>query len=195
MKYNDVIETEVVTDVSSFDDEPGTLEEIKRHLNLQFDTSGSIEFDDDDTKLMEIAKAAREVIENYTGVSMASKTYKSIVRNDCGGIEIPFGPVTTLTNIKDVDGVALVANTGYTVRGNKFKWIEYPCSCYLEVNYVAGYTKDNIPAGLKRAWFEQIAFDYVNAGDQQQQYAAATVSICESAIEKAAPYKRKSMIA
>jgi hypothetical protein len=144
---------------------------------------------------MEIAKSAREVIENYTGVSMASKTYKAILRNDCGGIEIPFGPITTLTNIKDVDGVALVANTGYTVRGNKFKWIESPCSCYLEVNYEAGYTKEDIPAGLKRAWLEQIAFDYVNAGDQQQQYAAATVSICESAIEKAAPYKRKSMIA
>jgi uncharacterized phiE125 gp8 family phage protein len=195
MRYNDVIETEIVTDVSSFDDEPGTLEEIKRHLSLQFDTSGSIEFDDDDTKLMEIAKGAREVIENYTGVAMASKTYKSILRNDCGGVEIPFGPITTLTNIKDVAGVELVVNTGYTVRGNKFKWIESPCSCYLEVNYVAGYTKEDIPAGLKRAWLEQIAFDYVNAGDQQQQYASATVSICESAIEKAGPYKRKSMIA
>jgi uncharacterized phiE125 gp8 family phage protein len=195
MRYNDVIETEIVTDVSSFDDEPGTLEEIKQHLNLQFDTTGSIEFNDDDTKLMDIAKSSREVIENYTGVSMASKTYKAILRNDCGGIEIPFGPITSLTNIKDVDGNALTANTNYTVRGNKFKWIDFPCSCYLEVNYVAGYTKDNIPAGLKRAWLEQIAFDYVNAGDQQQQYAAATVSICESAIEKAAPYKRKSMIA
>src|SRR5687768_3623659 len=119
MKYNDVIETEVVTDVSSFDDEPVTLAEIKRHLNLQFDTSGSYEFDDDDTKLQEIAKSSREIIEQYTGVSMASKTLKSILRNDCGGIEIPFGPVTTLTNIKDVDGVEIVADTGYTVRGNK----------------------------------------------------------------------------
>jgi uncharacterized phiE125 gp8 family phage protein len=195
MKYNDVIETQVVTDVASFSAEPVTLEEIKRHLNLQFDTSGSYVFTDDDTKLQEIAKASREVIEQYTGVSMASKTLKSILRNECGNIEIPMGPVTTLTSIKDVDGVALVSGTGYTVRGNQFRWIESPLSCYLEVNYVAGYTKLTIPAGLKRALLEQIAFDYANAGDQQQQYATANVAICESALAKAAPYSRKSMIA
>jgi hypothetical protein len=195
MRYNDHIETEIVTDVASFANESITLEEIKRHLNLQFDTSGSYEFDDDDTKLQEIAKGSREVIEQFTGISLSSKTYRSILRNDCGNIEIPYGPLTTLSSIKDVDGVALVSGTTYTIRGNKFKWIESPCSCYLEVNYVSGYTKLTIPAGLKRAWLEQIAWDYANAGDQQQQFASGNVSICESAIEKAAPYKRTSIVA
>jgi uncharacterized phiE125 gp8 family phage protein len=195
MKYNDVIETQVVTDVASFNDEPGTLDEIKRHLNLQFDTSGSYDFTDDDTKLQEIAKSAREIIEQYIGVSMASKTYKAILRNECGNIEIPFGPITAITSIKYVDGVTLTSGTTYTVRGNQFKWIESPLSCYLEVNYTAGYTKLTIPAGLKRALLEQIAFDYANAGDQQQQYATANVTICESALAKAAPYSRKSLVA
>lgn len=195
MKYNDVIEVQVVTDVSSFDDEPLTLAEIKQHLNLQFDTSGSFEFDDDDTKLQDTAKSAREIIEQYTGLNLASKTMKAILRNDCGNIEIPYGPVATLTSIKDVDGVVLISDTSYVMRGNQFKWIESPCSCYLEVDYISGYAKTTIPAGLKRAILEQIAFDYVNAGDQQQQYATATVSICESALAKAAPYVRKSMIA
>jgi hypothetical protein len=74
MRYNDHIETEIVTDVASFANESITLEEIKRHLNLQFDTSGSYEFDDDDTKLQEIAKGSREVIEQFTGISLSSKT-------------------------------------------------------------------------------------------------------------------------
>jgi uncharacterized phiE125 gp8 family phage protein len=189
MKYNDVIEVQVVTDVAT---EPVTLAEVKRHLNLQFDTSGSYEFDDDDTKITDLITQCRQGLEQYTGLSFASKTLRAIVRNDCGGIEIPCGPVTSLTSIKDVDGVTLTAATQYTVRGNQFKWIEYPTSCYLEINYVAGYAA--LPAGLKRALLEEIAFRYTNAGDQQQQFATADVTLCKSALELAARYKRTSLI-
>lgn len=187
MKYNDVIEVEVVTDVET---EPVELDEVKRHLNLQFDTEGSAVFDDDDSKLLEMITQCRQELEQYTGLSLAPKTLKAIVRNQCGDIEIPAGPVTTLTSIKDVDGVTL---TDTVVRGNQFKWIEYPKSCYLEVNYDAGY--ETLPAGLKRALLEEIAFRYNNAGDQQQVYAAATVSFCQSALELASRYKRTSIIA
>lgn len=190
MKYNDVIEVEVVTDIET---EPVTLEEAKRHLNLQFDTEGSYEFDDDDVKLTALITQCREGLEQYTGLSFAEKTIKAILRNECGGIEIPFGPITELTSIIDVDGNTLTETTQYTVRGNKFKWIEYPSYCYLEVNYTAGY--EILPAGLKRALLEEIAFRYTNAGDQQQQFATAEVSLCKSALELAARYKRTSLIA
>lgn len=183
MKYNDVIEVQVVTDVAT---EPVTLAEAKQHLNLQFDTSGSYEFDDDDTKLTALITQCREELEQYTGLSFAQKTLKAILRNECGDIEIPAGPVTTLTSIKDVDGVTL---TDTTVRGNQFKWIEYPKSCYLEVNYVAGYS--TLPAGLKRALLEEIAFRYNNAGDQDQ----AKDTFCKSALELSSRYKRTSIIA
>lgn len=177
----------MITDIAT---EPVTLAEVKQHLNLQFDTAGSYEFDDDDTKLTALITQCREELEQYTGLTFAPKTLKAIIRNECGNIEIPFGPVTTLTSIKDVDGVTL---TDTTVRGNQFKWIESPKSCYLEVNYEAGYA--TLPVGLKRALLEEIAFRYNNAGDQQQQYAAATVSFCQSALELASRYKRTSMIA
>lgn len=190
MKYNDVIEVEVVTDLET---EPVTLVEVKQHLNLQFDTAGSYEFDDDDTKLTALITQCREELERYTGLSFAPKTLKAILRNDCGDIEIPSGPVAAITNIKDVDGNELTVTTQYVVKGNKFKWIESPLSCYLEVNYTAGY--ETLPAGLKRAMLEEIAFRYANAGDQQQQYAAATVSLCQSALELASMYKRTSLIA
>jgi uncharacterized phiE125 gp8 family phage protein len=184
MRYNDVIEVQVVTDITV---EPVTLAEVKRHLELQFDTSGSYDFDDDDTKLTALISQCREELEQYTGLSFAGKTLKAILRNDCGGIEIPFGPVTALTSIKDVDGNTLTATTQYTVSGNLFKRIDYPGSCYLEVNYTAGYT--TLPAGLKRALLEEIAFRYTNAGDQ------SGASLCQSALELAARYSRKSLIA
>lgn len=195
MKYNNVIEVEVVIPVGSITDEPDTLEQVKRHLNLQFDTSGSFQFDDDDMKLQTIMKDSRELLEQYTGVSMAQKGYRSILRNECGNIEIPFGPITSVTSVKDIDGNILSDGNSYVFRGNKFKFIEYPRSCYLDVEYVAGFTPDDIPEGLRRAWLMQVAWCYTNAGDQQAQYATANVDLCKSAMEMAAPYKRKSMIA
>lgn len=195
MKYNDIIEVEVITPVASITDEPGTLTQVKQHLNLLFDTAGSYQFDDDDTKLQLIMKDSREQLEQYTGLSMAVKSYKAIMKNECGDIEIPYGPITTITSVKDINGNALTSGTGYTIRGNKFMWIEKPLSCFLEVEFTAGYTPDNIPDGLRRAWLVQIAWNYVNTGDQQKEFATANVDLCKSAMEIAAPYKRKSMIA
>jgi uncharacterized phiE125 gp8 family phage protein len=186
MKYNDVDDDDIliVTDITT---EPVTIVEVKQHINLQFDTSGSYQFDDDDTKLTALITQCRELIEKYTGLSFAGKTLKAIVRNECGGVEIPRGPVTAIASIKDIDGNVLSANTQYRLRGNQFKKIDYPCSCYLEVNYTAGYAA--LPGGLKRALLEEIAFRYVNAGDQSGE------SLCKSALELAARYSRKSMIA
>lgn len=193
MKYNDVIDIQVTTDVTT---EPVTLADVKRHLNLQFDTSGSYEFNDDDTKLTDLITQCRELIEGYTGLSLGEKTLKVILRNECGDIEIPRGPVNSITSIKDIDGTALVADTDYKVRGNQFKWVESPLSCYLEIVYTAGYKTDNpIPNGLKRAILEEIAFRYTYAGDQQKEYASADVSLCKSAWDLAARYTRKSIIA
>lgn len=189
MKYNDVIEVEVVTDLET---EPVSLTEVKQHLNLLFDTEESYEFDDDDTYLTSLITQCRQSLEEYTGLSFAEKTLKAIIRNECGDIEIPAGPVITISSIKDSDGDT-IATTDYTVRGNQFKWVESPAACYLELNYTAGYT--TIPAPLKRAILEEIAFRYNNRGDQQQEYANANVSLCQSAINLAAPFKRRSWVA
>jgi len=177
--------------------EPVNLDDVKQHLNLQFDTAGSIEFNDDDTKLESLITQCREGLEQYTGLTLSPKTLKAILRNDCGGIEIPCGPITGITSVNDIDGNTLTENTQYAIRGEKFKWVERPCSCYLAIEYTAGYDLNNlvIPAGLKRALLEEIAFRYTNAGDQQQQFASADVSLCTSALELAARYKRKSIIA
>lgn len=193
MLYNDLIDIQIVTDVATMADEPVTLAEVKRHLNLQFDTSGSYEFDDDDTKLEDLIKQSRELLEQYTGVSMAVKTYRAVLRNECGGQSIPFGPVTAITEVMDVDGNILTVNETYRINGSLYEFVS-PISCYIDVTYTAGYTPSNIPHGLKRALLEQIAWNYVNAGDQQQQFANGSIAICESALAKAAPYSRRAWV-
>lgn len=187
MKINSVIDVQVTTDVANFAAEPVTLDEVKRHLNLLFDTSGSYVFNDDDTYLTELVSECRESLEQALGVSMAVKTYKAILQNECGGIEVPYGPMGTVTTVKDIDGVVLVAADSYILRGNQFQWFESPVSCYIEVVYTAGYTATTIPKGLKRALLEEIAFRYNNRGDTNP-------GLSEGAMNLAARYSRKSLV-
>lgn len=195
MKYNDIIEVQVTTDVADFAAEPLTLDQVKRHLNLLFDTSGSAQFDDDDTYLEELVTQCREALEQYLGISMAEKVYKAILRNECGGVELPFGPVTVVTSVKNKDGEDLTSGQTYQLRGNRFKWFEYPCSDYLEVDYIAGYDPTTIPKGLQRALLEEIAFRYNNRGDQTNKLAGENIGLSQGAIELASRYSRKSIVA
>lgn len=182
MQYNDVREVEIVTDVTA---ELNILDAVKRQLNLLFDSSGSYEFDDDDTYLNELIPRCREQVEQYTGLSLAPKTLRAIIRNECGGIEIPFGPVITITSVKDQDAVLL---DNITMLGNQFKFIE-TCSCYLDVTYEAGFATGKVPQGLLKAVIELVVWCYNHRGEEPN------ISLCEQSLASAAPYKRTSWIA
>lgn len=180
MNYNEVIEHEVTVDSSS---EPVELDDLKRHLNMLFDTSGSYVFSDDDTYLTFINKAARQAIEDYTGLSLKAKTIIAILRNELGDIEIPFGPVNSVTTVKDKDGNTLTT----TITGRQFKKICSPTYSYLEVTYTAGYT--SIPESLKAAIMHYAAYLYAQRGEMKD-----AESYSKSALELASPFKRTSWI-
>ena len=182
MRYNDIREVEVVTDVT---EEPVTLDEVKRQLNLLFSSDGSFQFNDDDDYLTELIPRCRESLERYTGLSFATKTLRAIIRNECGGTEIPGGPVQSITSVEDKDGTIL---STVDLSGNQFKFIETR-SCYLDVTYTAGYEAGKLPKGLVRALVELIAWAYNHRGEEVE------VAYCKQAMESAAPYKRTSWIA
>lgn len=185
MNYNEVIEYEVTDDSGN---EPVALDDLKRHLNMLFDTDASYVFDDDDTYLTFINKAARQAIEDYTGVSVKEKTITAIVRNELGSVEIPFGPVSTITSVKDDKGNVLVADDSYKVTGRQFKKLLTPTYSYLEVTYTTGY--EAIPENLKLAIMHYAAYLYAQRGEKSD-----AESYSKSALELASPYKRTSWIA
>lgn len=196
MKYNEVIETEIITDLTT---EPVLLSELKRHLNMLFDTSGSYTFTDDDTYLDTLIPTARQALEQYTGLAFAEKTLKVVVRNECGDIELP-GPVISITTFTDLDGNTYSAYTTngtgrqYRLSGNQFKKLMSPLGCYFIIEYTAGYGTDKLPVPLKRAILEQCQFMYDNRGSQRQPHQNVIFDLCTSALELAAPYKRKSFL-
>jgi hypothetical protein len=182
MQYNDVREVEVITDVVT---EPVTIDEVKRQLNLLFSSDGSFQFDDDDNYLNELIPRCREILEQYTGLSFATKTLRAIIRNECGGTEIPGGPITGTPTIKDQDGSSL---TSIVLSGNQFKVIDTK-ACYLDIEYTAGYEAGKLPKGLVKALVELIAWAYNHRGEE------INVAYCQQAMESAAPFKRTSWIA
>lgn len=190
MKYNGTIgKVQVTTDLSS---EPLTLQEVKRHLNLSFDTAGSFDLTDDDTYLTELITEVRADMEELLGLSLGVKTLTAELRNECGGIEIPFGPVISITSITDEDGNVLVADTDYKTHGLDFPKILWPTYDYLLIIYQAGY--ETIPPGLKRALKEEIAYRYNSRGDEENRYRSQVVGVSQGARDLAFKYSRKTFI-
>ena len=180
MRFNEVIEHEVTVDVTT---EPVTLDELKRHLNMLFDTDGSYDFSDDDDYLTSIIPQARESLEAYTGLSFAPKTIVAVLRNELGDIEIPYGPITAVASVKDEDD----NNVTCKIVGNQFKKIADPWLPYLKVTYTAGYT--SLPNALKRAILEEAAFRYSHRGEEVD-----SAGYCKGSLALAAPFKRTSWL-
>lgn len=144
----------IVVDVAA---EPVTLEDAKRHLNMQFDTTEAYEFTDDDNYITSLIPVCREAIERFTGKSLAPKTLRIEVDNHDGRFSLPYGPVTAITEVIDDDGVV----DEYTITSGRL--LKPKCS-YVSVTYEAGYTM--LPAALKHAILEEISWRYNHRGDE-----------------------------
>jgi len=184
IKYNNIIDVQYESRDAIL---PATLDEFKRHLNLQFDTEGGYEFNDDDTYLQAVLEAATVAIEKFTGVLLRDSDVTAVIRNEKGGQSLPYGPVTEFTDLVDSDDVSI---TDYKLRGLSFKSLVSPCKSEMTATYRAGYTAATVPASLKMAVLHQGAFLYESRGDQQQQYASAEVAMSTSAKALANPYRR-----
>ena len=82
-------------------DEPLTVEECRQHLEAQ--SYGDSDVDPaDDTMIEGLLAAAREHCENFTGLSMATRTLEIALDkfpDDGAAIELPMGPVRDVLSI------------------------------------------------------------------------------------------------
>lgn len=187
VKYNNIIDVQYVpVDAAEY---PASIDDLKKELNMQFDTEGSYEFNDDDTLLQEDIAAATAAIEKYTGRLLRAHDVTAIIRNELGGQALPYGPVTAFATLVNEDGDAIDADN-YSVQGLDFKTLKSPCYAYMTATYSAGYTPATIPADLKKAVLHEAVFLYTNRGDQTKQYAAGELDISPSAKRLAQPYRR-----
>lgn len=163
--YNSVISVKNITAESGDIAVLVSLTKMKDYLRLQgfVDTDGSPstdlgDFDFDDNLLRDMITGAAELIEEKAGISLTPRTLHAVVNNLCGWIEIPFGPVNSITSVKDVNGNTLV----YTTSGNFWMNLKTPLLKEIVIIYEAGY--HDIPKGIIIDIMRLVAFMYENRG-------------------------------
>lgn len=149
VSYNAVLDIQ-------FDDgvivEPVTLTEAKDFCKVDIGT--------DDAIITSMIIAARQMCEGYTNIGFVPHTVTAIVNNENGSIYIPYGPINTITQVKNDLGKILVLSVDYEVSGNEFKRLLYPEESNITIDYTSGYTE--LPAVLKLALLNQVYYLYDN---------------------------------
>lgn len=131
------------------------------------------EITEDDPIVLQCINTASLQVELYTGVSMVGRTVTVRLRNECGEIELPFGPVVELTEVKDVDG-NVVDTANYTLKGLQFKTLDYVANDFT-ATYTVGF--GTLPDEWKTYIAQQAAWIYENRGDDKEMRLAPALSI------------------
>lgn len=177
--YNLVHTVKDITDSSGDPTEPVSLAEVKSYMRLEgfqdVDESDSTEFDDDDDLIETLIVTARKKLEKLYGISLVTKTLRAVITNLAGDIEIPQGPVISITSLKDKSGTAIAdyTITGYTEderdenQFNDFLTLEYPSCEKMVMVYEAGYT--DVPEALKIEILRYVTWLFTYRGDKEKQ--------------------------
>lgn len=149
--YNAVLST--IRIVADDVEEPIELEEAKTYL--------LVTYSDRDQQINNLIKTCRKALEDHKEVSIVTNTITAILNNGIGGIQLPYGPVTEVTEMKDFDENILTSDQ-YILKDYS---ITHPRYNFLTVTYTAGYTEDNpVPLTIKHELLELIGWVFFNKG-------------------------------
>lgn len=156
-QINAVLDIQETSTVYGYEDEPVTVAEFKTYAQLDAYYTG------DDALISSLLITSRLILERYTALSFLPRRICVQLQNDCGGIELPYGPVIGTiddTLITDVEG----EETEVVITGLQFKTLETPIS-FVQLFYDVGYYV--LPEALKTAIKAQCFFLWQNRGEQQ----------------------------
>jgi uncharacterized phiE125 gp8 family phage protein len=156
IEYNMVIKKTVTTPVQ-LADEPVSLADAKLHLR--------IDFADDDTYLQQTIKESRAEVEEELGIALAPQTIEAILRVEKGNMDLPMGPVGTITDLKDNEGNVVDAEN-YEIENGV---LLTPFGHTVTVTYAAGFEAGECPDVYKRMIKERIALNYHSRGEAKEK--------------------------
>ena len=159
--------------------EPVTLSEAKAWIKV------ADSYTDDDTIITALITAARQMLEEYLTISIASKTYTIVLKNLLGDMELPYGPIVSVTSATDRDGETLTADTDYILEGEEYKRL-ITVTDYIKFVDVAGFT--TVPEALKLAIKMQVGYMYEHRGDELD-----TLGMSKDALMVAKIYSRNGI--
>jgi uncharacterized phiE125 gp8 family phage protein len=166
-----------------------TLAEIKSDLK--------IDYTDEDTFITELITLCQSRVESYTGVSCGTRSVQAILNNHEGWMEIPYGPVQSITSAVDKEGNDLIATGELVTSGIAFLKIECPRSTYINITYVAGYgggTLTYTPLDLMKAIRLEVGYRFRFRGLEAPERGVINPGLCDDAIIYAKPFRRLNFI-
>jgi hypothetical protein len=151
--------------------EPVTYEEAIQQANI--DDLGQ------DRSLVEAyITTARMQCEGYTGIGFIARTIQAQINNSLGSIYLPYGPIGTVTTVKNEAG----DDQEFTILGVQWKQLKSPAYRNITVTYTAGYTE--LPEVFKTAILQQVAYLYEHRGDE---YSGSLSMVAKSLLQ---PHRR-----
>ena len=163
-----------ITDESGDPTEPVTVEEAKSYMRLEgfqdVDESMATEFTEDDDLIERLIVAARKKLELTYGISLVQKTLRATLTNLAGDIEIPQGPVVSITSLTNKSGAEITdyVISGYPEQEDEYNdFIELECPQYekMVMVYTAGY--QDVPEALKVEILRMVTYWFENRGDRE----------------------------
>jgi uncharacterized phiE125 gp8 family phage protein len=132
--------------------EPVQLAEAKDFCKIDIDT--------DDTLLINIITAAREMCEDYTSIGFVEHNVVAVLNNSNGGLYLPYGPLISINSLENEDGDVLILDTDYKLSGNSFVRLQTPKQNNLVLDCQTGY--QILPERLKLALLNTVYYLYDN---------------------------------
>jgi hypothetical protein len=142
---------------------------------------------------------ARKWCENWAGIAIREQTIVCEIRNECGGVALPYGPIGSITSAVDSTG----ATVTMTYNGDKWRTIVSPLTDYIKLTYKSGYAMlaenyAQLPKDIKDAIIAVAVRLYVDRGDRGDIDKITTrgTSIYTLDLAKTllAPYNKKSWL-
>lgn len=142
--------------------EPVSLDEAKDHCLIRHD--------DDDDFLTRVIKSCRRTVEHRHRKSFIARTVKARIKNELGGQELQYGPVTSLVSAitaTDTAGTVItLSDSDFEQDGGYFRLK----SIYSDIilTYEAGLVPETVPEEIKTEILELVAYKYAHRGDEEK---------------------------
>lgn len=173
--------TKIVTPETTF---AITLKQLKDHLR--------IDVGDEDALLTNLMIAAHDLVVNYLGKSLTTRTIRAYYNNWRQAFTLPSSPVQSITSVKYYDNTgsstAVSSDVYYFTPGDSYsKLVKYDSEVWpsadlrltygIEIEYVAGYgdTPSDIPFGIRQGVLHTAAAMYENREDNSLPILAQSI--------------------
>ena len=140
---------------------PIEVKEIKTYLKIDHDL--------EDKLIEDMIKAAVNTFEDVTATALMPQSWRVLYKNlDSSIIELPIRPVMEISNISTVTANGIKDITNYEIINDSLVLRSLYDADFISIDFTAGINSKNfIPANIKFALMEHIAFLYENRGEQR----------------------------